>query len=861
MGITSLTRVDVQLAGVWTDITDHVFTDEKITIRRGLSGENTAAQPSSAVVVLNNTDGRFTPRNTSGTYYPNFTRNTPIRIGVGVPPVGAALGNQTTTSISAPAVNAEQAGLAIAFYAQNKGATPIWTLPAGYTGDTGELGGTFAKCRTAHKVIASSGPVAAAVLSSTNGALAAALQVFIPGSSMAIGATATMLTANASSGYNGVEVGPFTASAGDLFLVFGMWSQDTTDGMSCGPQDDSQSSDWFLIADSGVTVATAPRVVCWAKYATVANASLRIKFPSQVNGANDNGAIMFQITGAVPWNGRFVGQCSDISTTSSDGYDVRATVTCGGPLRQLGIGNPASKSVLARVGTQAFAYWPMEVGTLAGTTALSPTPGVAGAQIFGGYTPGNSSAFPQSQQLGSFAFGNAKGLITDTRTGANVAGGVYGAVQVVSAPANTSGGLLMAQFKAAATGTAVSSLYLQYASATVVNLVAIDGTGATITGAALSSLSVPTMVAPFAPVWAMHWAPNATNPTTQVDVQYGYFDVASGLFGFTNVQTYTMTIGALTQMWIGRNPTGTPNFDALVGGHMMAVTAAVNQGIFFTSPVVPTLLAYRSLLGYVGELNHDRMLRIAQEQSIALEQLRQAKNDGGFAGGLYEMGVQAPDTPLGLLNLCAVTDTGLLAETRGGCLMYRSVAALSGQPSVATLAYGTSISPPLVPTDDDQMTRNDVTVTQQNGAVQNTTVTAGALGTLTVGDYATAVTVNVREQQRDLPDIANWLAHVGTVNQQRFPLIALQLEATSNVPAFSSIDIGQRVTVTNTPVWIQPGPFEQIVIGMTEQLGPVSEWSINLVCAPYTPYGVIRLDGGTGFGELDSHYLGLNGAL
>lgn len=74
--------VELFLSGVWTDITRYVFVESGIQIRRGRADEQGAPTPSSCTMVLNNADGRFSPRNASGAYYGSIGRNTQVRVRV-----------------------------------------------------------------------------------------------------------------------------------------------------------------------------------------------------------------------------------------------------------------------------------------------------------------------------------------------------------------------------------------------------------------------------------------------------------------------------------------------------------------------------------------------------------------------------------------------------------------------------------------------------------------------------------------------------------------------------------------------------------------------------------------------------------
>jgi len=68
-----------------TDITTYTFDrdgDSSIVINRGRTDEMSQDQPSSCNLTVNNTDGRFTPRNPLGAYYGGLRRNAPLRVRV-----------------------------------------------------------------------------------------------------------------------------------------------------------------------------------------------------------------------------------------------------------------------------------------------------------------------------------------------------------------------------------------------------------------------------------------------------------------------------------------------------------------------------------------------------------------------------------------------------------------------------------------------------------------------------------------------------------------------------------------------------------------------------------------------------------
>ncbi|MEU1008205.1 LamG-like jellyroll fold domain-containing protein [Streptomyces sp. NPDC005890] len=70
----------------WTDVTPYTDVVQGVAITRGAADELAETQPGTATVILDNTDGRFTPGNAASPYYPFVRRNTPVRISVAVIP-------------------------------------------------------------------------------------------------------------------------------------------------------------------------------------------------------------------------------------------------------------------------------------------------------------------------------------------------------------------------------------------------------------------------------------------------------------------------------------------------------------------------------------------------------------------------------------------------------------------------------------------------------------------------------------------------------------------------------------------------------------------------------------------------------
>lgn len=75
-------KAELNLNSVWTDITQYVMLRDAVQITNmGRTDESGNITPSQLTLTLKN-DGRFTPKNSSGAYYPNIVRNCQIRISV-----------------------------------------------------------------------------------------------------------------------------------------------------------------------------------------------------------------------------------------------------------------------------------------------------------------------------------------------------------------------------------------------------------------------------------------------------------------------------------------------------------------------------------------------------------------------------------------------------------------------------------------------------------------------------------------------------------------------------------------------------------------------------------------------------------
>jgi hypothetical protein len=850
-------RADLQINGVWTNITDHTYTKEAVTIRRGRTDEASSPQAATLDIALNNRDGRFTPTNPAGAYYPNLNRQTPIRLGMGTPPAGAGANSTTaSTSMVAPGVTAETAGIVFSYWAQHT-PTASFTAPSGYTSGS-QRNGLFSGARDGYKVV-SAGAIPTATMTSNQSQPWAAATTFLP-----IPVSGTVASTQSAAGMysassllpNQLQIAftPVTLAAGDVLLVANAWSGDFANSMCTAPQDNSGGCSWVLVSDSGFQGNAAPRILMWAFYSDSAQ-TVTVTMPNHYNYIDDNIAVMWQVTGVSEWNSRFAGQCATFNTTADlSGVDVRTQLEAGSVLRQRGQGQETPRSALYRyyAKSQAVAYWPLE--GLVANAITSPLANQQQAQVIGtAGTFDNQSGVPGSDNLVTLNPNSyVQAQLPALSAGANQPGAMSCVFELPTAyTGGASPSLLSATF--IANGSADTFLTVQWITGNATfNVVAYTSAGASTT--LLSGVGPPLPGGIGGsnylgrPIFMnIAWAPNAANPTTQLDC-YGLFgDMETGTYNSYLTTGNAVTLSQAQTLFFGTTPFPQTYFNVPIAvGHMTYTNSARTDGTNVAiNAVHQTPSAYFGVMQAWGQEDLiARMTRITQEQSINFQ-----SRPPSTALQAITLGQQDLNDTITLLEECQESDgEGELFEARGfPGLTYRSVGEISGAPAQATLNYtGKQIADPFQNVDDDQLTRNDITVQQVNGSSQRVYQATGPLNNqpppVGVGTFTGNPTVNVWNQSRDLPALAQWALHVGTTNAPRYAAIATKLPASpSTISAVSSLDCGQRFTVTNPPSWSTPGPVEMVALGFNETIGdvPSSSWTITINARPYAPFAVI----------------------
>lgn len=825
-------KAELSLNGTWTDVTSYVQRrDSLVQITRGRSDEAAQVERSSCRCTLDNRDGRFSPRLPTGAYYGTIGRNTQLRVSVpdtthlllavgdsgdtASCPDAAALGITGDIDIRYDAtLMSWRIWQNLAGKWESTGSQRSWglqTLEGGYLRLAWSTDGTSLTIITAVSTI----PVPA-----HKGRLA--VRATLDVNNGASGNTATFYTSDSISG-SWTQLGDAVVTSGTTSIF------DGTGAVEVGEVEDLGN----LVAD-GDTAMTFVGIL-----GRVHGFQLRDGIGGTVVAnpdftAQTAGAASFADTASSPntWtmNGsaalsdrdyRMHGEVSAWPTRwDPSGSDVYTQVEASGILRRLTQGASPLNSVMYRgmvtlTVDEPVAYWPCE-DTDGASVLASGLPDGRPMTLIGTPTLASSTDFVASSPLPVVA--------NSTWTGPVPAYTNTGDTQLRFLLAVPAGGLTNnAVVARLATSGTCRRFDVVYTTASSGGLALkgydVDGTelfaSTPMTGydGALLRLSV-----------------ELTEDAGDIDWNF--------LVTQVGVEPTLNELGTLTTDTVGVVKTVTIGPDANVDG------AAVGH-ISLHDAITDIDTLDEELTGYDGETAGRRVERLCSEEGIVFR----------WAGDLDDteaMGPQGVAALATLLTECADADGGMLYEPREVFgLGYRPRTSLYSQDAAVTLDYSAGeLFGELAPTDDDLATRNDITVTRTGGSSARAELTSGALSTAAppngVGRYDEAVTLNLATDDR-LSDHAYWRLHLGTVDEERYPQVTVNL-ANERIAADTALtasvrgtDLGDRLVIENPPAWLPPDDVQQLIQGATETLGNY-EHDIAFVCSPASPWTVAFVD-------------------
>jgi hypothetical protein len=506
------------------------------------------------------------------------------------------------------------------------------------------------------------------------------------------------------------------------------------------------------------------------------------------------------------------------------GTDVGIAIEAAGILRRLGQGTANTGSTLYTAITSGalsnplIAYWPCEDATNA-TSLAAGIPGVLPMRINGTITLASNSSFVCSLPLPNLGTqGNVTGFVPAYTPQMSTM--VRFLVAIPSSGA-TDGQVLCSIY---ATGSIPRwDLYYSAAAGGLVGLRGRNSSGTTVFDTGTGGFSLNGQLAQLSAELVQ------TGPDIQVTLYTMLVgsNTAGGPFGTASSQT----VGAVTSLLVG----GALSNTAI--GHIRVQIASAQPTDQFD--------LQQQLIAYAGESAAARVARLCATIGVAYEQI------GNTTDGVA-MGTQLPATPLSLIDDCQVADDGILYESTSMLgLGYRTRVSMENQAPALTLDYRQfELAAVPSPVDDDRYARNDITVKRSGGSSARAVQATGPLSILPppagVGLYPDSVTVNIVDDST-LTSQAGWRLHLGTVDEARYPQIAVNLahQAFVSNPALRqqvlAVRPGDRITIANPPAWLPPDQISQIVIGFSEQLDRFQH-RITFNTIPESPYHTALLE-------------------
>lgn len=504
---------------------------------------------------------------------------------------------------------------------------------------------------------------------------------------------------------------------------------------------------------------------------------------------------------------RFTGEVPEWPQRWTDRGEAYTQIRAAGIQRRLGQGAPLTRSAFktsARKLTTATAYWPMEDAE--GSTSIAPEIGTARGQTFGAVALSSYDGFVCSDPLPVFGTGRVGLTMPYTAPTGQWLVRFLGYIPA----AGTVNGSSLCRIIDSSFG----SVDLVYSTGGVLTLYIYDTFGTLISTLGPGAFAVNGK--------HLQYQIQAKQNGANIDFTVATLEVGQPSGGSLGVTATSRTLGR--PMSVTFNSTS-------------ANLADVSMGHCVVEDQVTTLFALAaSLDAYAGDRGPDRIYRLCSEASIPIA--------FGYYAESSLMGPQARGGLVELLGDAAEVDGGILYEPKDYLgLYFRPIESLYSQSAKATLDFaGGGLVKPFDPTDDDQRTRNQITVSRSGGDSVTLSDPSGPLGSSRIGLYDDSVTLPLYTDAQAVQQ-AGWRLNLGTVDESRYPVIGVDLAHPTLLadPTLTrnllTLDIGDRLDVTNLPAWLPPFPVRQLVMGVRETIKPFSyrlEWN----CVPASPYEV-----------------------
>lgn len=817
MSLANDIRTRLYLDGAWRDISDHVRADAGVSYRRGRGDSDNVTPPSECSLVLDNSatkgDGAYIEQNPLSPWYGHLQRFTPAEVKLRTVA-------DTASTPTASSWGSTEAHVADGITTSAWEVLP-WSAAGGVASDYNKAAG---KATHLHGV---ANQLRYSYLPGFSGRdidMAITLSLAVTNITGALIGTDFFLRAQSLSEYYAMRVLIQTDESITLDVVDATGTSLTAGAITVPGLTHSSAQPLRLrMQCEGQTVrvkiwaATGDEPFAWHKTFTdeglsASTADLRdaagfVGVLSLVGAGNTNVPLTFSYddfevsamlaTGEVSrWP-----QSRDVT-----GADQTTRIIIGGPKRRLVVAKTLSRSALYnQVKVNALggylptpqAYFPMEDGT---QTAVDKILEASGGSATMRFVPSNissevskvewgaDSSRPGSAQSATLTGGGH--LVVELSPPVNA--GWFGAIWQVK-PNYTDGHLVVLGTTAAPN----APIYFTFdiAPSTTQLEMRIDGGGVTVPSALVHDFGTKEDVE--------QWH------TVEIEVLQSGADVAFFLsvdgefvdghteFGFTMRPLQTVQLSTTT------NASGDTGF-----GHLVVYDAEIAN--------VDTALVQHAALGNPGELPVFRAKRIAQEYGHEFDWIGYggvtgtpdlALGDPAIGDG-RPLGPQRVGNVIDLLADAEKVDHGLLYEQRSiAGLHFRTRRSMYSRSSWVTLSMSAGhLSDPLPPVPDDQGLTNRYTARRAEGGEYVHALDSGPMSTLPpdqggIGLMERGDTFNVQDETH-LPDIASQHVASGTVQQERYPSVKVELHRpdvynTSGMLAkLRSLDVGDQVTLT-----------------------------------------------------------------
>ncbi|MFB7029678.1 MULTISPECIES: hypothetical protein [unclassified Streptomyces] len=797
-------RVELQIGGTWTDVTQHVVQSAGIQLEYGRSDEGRPVDPGSGSLTLLSPGGLYSNRNPSSPYYGLLPRNTPVRVSATAGETFLRINDSVNDRASTPHhASLTVTDLDVRFDARLDDWAPTdttlimgkWVAPPGrswylYLGNGRDItlrwstDGTAYVQKTSMRLPVGSGRRLAlrVTLDTDNGSGGHTVTFWtaptiagpwkVHGTPMVTAGTTAIAPTTSDLQVGGLAGLIFPAPVGEIYAAE---LRSGIDGpVVAAPRFDQQAVGTPSFADAaGRTWTTQDQAVISDRRTRVVH--------------------------AVPtWP----------TTWHRSGHDVRAPIETAGVLRRLGQGRKGLESTLRRrVPNYApLAYWPCE-DSQGATTAANPIPGGQPLSV-SGWQFGEDGTLTGSSPLPVIAPG----------------GTMRGRVPAPSAPSSTWAVCMLYRVEGGApathqemlswttTGTIrrwrvqagpISTVVLGYNVDGAMVLFDTHATGGWLFSGAWWRLELVAQQSGSSVTYELRW--------TQVD---------GGAAVFTG--SVAGTLGAVDQV------------DTRVGLNL----PGIRVGHVAVFPAASVTTAYHSAdHGYTREPAADRIRRLGREETKALPM---GSWQGDSTRTSERMGPQRPGALLDVLQEAADADGGILMEdSRRVGLTYRDRTSLENQTPVV-IPYA-ALTTPFAPEEGDTRLRNDITVQRTGGSSARAVREDGPLSVDAVGQYDEAMPVSLAKDEQ-AAQIAWWRLHLGTWDEARYPSVRIMLHKHPElIPTVSTLQIGDRIQITDTPPWMPPGPIDLIVQRIREDIR-THTWDVVLACSPAGPWRIGVLD-------------------